>query len=139
MNKKQSNREKILDRPSYWIEGVNGMLYDNLVEFMEMNKMNNTDLAQFLGISKGRVSQILNDGEINFSIEKLFEIVLKIGKYPVLELKDKQDYLKIKKDIKHFTFHIYLSYTENLTSYPKSENLTGFSAHRNYQKQLIFN
>lgn len=57
---------------------------------MEKNSLNRTQLAQVLGISKGRVSQILNDGEINFSIEKIVEISIKVGKYPVFELEDTQ-------------------------------------------------
>jgi len=60
---------------------------------MEENGLNRTKLAEYLGISKGRISQILNDGDINFSIAKIIEIALKVGKYPVFELQDKQEYL----------------------------------------------
>lgn len=84
----KNNLEKILNQPSYWIEGINGVLYHAIVEFMEKNNFNRTQLAQVLGISKGRVSQILNDGQINFSIEKIVEISIKIGKYPVFQLED---------------------------------------------------
>lgn len=87
-------REKILNQTSYWVEGVNGSLYDTIVKYMEANKLNRTKLANHLGISKGRVSQILNDGEINFSIEKIIEIALKVGKFPIFEFKDKQEYLQ---------------------------------------------
>lgn len=87
-------REKILNQPSYWVEGVNGYLYDAIVNYMEANKLNRTRLADHLGISKGRVSQILNDGEINFSLEKIVEIALKIDKFPVFEFQDKQKYLQ---------------------------------------------
>lgn len=55
--------------------------------------MNRTDLANYLGISKARVSQILNDGEINFSIVKIVEIALKVNKFTVFKLKDKAAYL----------------------------------------------
>lgn len=84
--------EKILREPGYWIEGVNGMMYNSILNYMEKNNLNRTQLAAHLGISKGRVSQILNDGQINFSIEKLIEIALKIGKYPVFELKDTEEF-----------------------------------------------
>lgn len=87
-------REKILNQTSYWVEGVNGSLYDTIVKYMEANKLNRTKLANHLGISKGRVSQILNDGEINFSIEKIIEIALKVDKFPIFEFKDKQEYLQ---------------------------------------------
>ena len=92
----KSNHDKIkriLNEPSYWIESINGYLYDSIVRYMESNDTNRTELAKHLGISKGRVSQILNDGEINFSIEKLIEISLKVDKYPLFELKDIGSYI----------------------------------------------
>ena len=77
-------RETILSQPSYWVEGVNGSLYNAVLSYMEANNLNRTQLASHLGISKGRVSQILNDGEINFSLQKIIEIALKVGKIPCL-------------------------------------------------------
>ena len=86
-------REKILNQSSYWVEGVNGSLYNAVLSYMEANNLNRTKLASYLGISKGRVSQILNDGEINFSLQKIIEIALKVGKYPVFEFQDKEAFL----------------------------------------------
>lgn len=93
MKQTDNIKEKILNEPSFWIEGINGFLYDAIVSYMKENDLNQTQLAEYLGISKGRVSQILNDGEINFSIAKIIEIALKIGKYPVFKLEDKKEYL----------------------------------------------
>ncbi|WP_121966538.1 helix-turn-helix transcriptional regulator [Myroides sp. N17-2] len=92
MNSK-SKIEKILKEPSYWIESVNGVLYDAIINYMESNNLNRTQLADELQLSKGRISQILNDGEINFSINKIIEIALKIGMYPDFTLIEKQKYL----------------------------------------------
>jgi len=69
--------EKILNQPSYWVEGVNGSLYNAVISYMEANNLNRTKLASHFGISKGRVSQILNYGAVNFSLEKIIEIALK--------------------------------------------------------------
>ncbi len=87
-------REKILNQPAYWIEGINGQLYNAIVQYMEQNKLNRTRLASHLGISKGRVSQILNDGDINFSIEKIIEIALKIDMFPVFEFVSKKSFIQ---------------------------------------------
>lgn len=87
-------REKILNQSSYWVEGINSFLYTAIIEYMETNDMNRTKLADYLGISKGRVSQILNDGEINFSIEKVIQIALKVNKFPVFAFQDKEEYLQ---------------------------------------------
>ncbi|MDM1534041.1 helix-turn-helix domain-containing protein [Myroides marinus] len=113
----KNNLDKILNQPSYWIEGINGVLYNAIIEFMEKNKFNRTQLAQNLGISKGRVSQILNNGEINFSIEKIVEISIKVGKYPVFELEDSQIYLnKLNqtKQLKSMRISNFNDYSTNL-------------------------
>ena len=56
--------------------------------------MKQKDLAKHLGISPGRVSQILNDGNINFSIEKIIEIAIKVDKIPNFIFEDKSTFLK---------------------------------------------
>lgn len=94
MKNKDNIRAKILNQPSYWVEGINSFLYTAIIEYMEINDMNRTDLATYLGLSKGRISQILNDGEINFSIEKVVQIALKVDKFPIFEFKDKTAYLR---------------------------------------------
>ncbi len=93
-------QEKILNQPSYWVEGINSFLYTAIIEYMEKHNINKTELATHLGISKGRVSQILNDGEINFSIEKIVQIALKVDKFPLFELKDKKDYINNLQAVK---------------------------------------
>ncbi|MDH5379981.1 MAG: helix-turn-helix domain-containing protein [Cyclobacteriaceae bacterium] len=83
---KEDIKNKIKNQPSYWVEHINGLLYNALVVFMEKYKMKQKDLAVHLGISPGRVSQILNGGNINFSIEKFVEISLKLDCYPDFRL-----------------------------------------------------
>lgn len=85
-----NSRKILLNQSAYWVEGLNGYLYDAIVCYMEKNNLNRTSLADHLGISKGRVSQILNDGNINFSIEKVIEIALKVDKFPIFEFSDKE-------------------------------------------------
>ncbi|MFT4757633.1 MAG: putative XRE-type DNA-binding protein [Vicingaceae bacterium] len=87
-------REKVLSSTSYWVEAINGKLYNAIVEFMENNDMKQKDLAKHLEITPGRVSQILNDGEINFSIEKVVDIALKIDKIPSFGLEEKSMFIK---------------------------------------------
>lgn len=82
-------REKTLENPVYWVEGINGMLYDAMVTYMENHQMKQKDLAKHLSISPGRLSQIINDGQINFSLEKIIEIALKLDKIPNFILEDK--------------------------------------------------
>src|SRR5690554_5682255 len=93
-------RKRILDEPTYWIEKINGLLYDAIVNYMEANNLKRKDLAEYLNISRGRVSQILNNGESNFSLETLIKIVLKLYKFMVVDFEDKEAFLlKEKKAI----------------------------------------
>lgn len=85
---------EIIQEPTYWVEEVNNMMYDAMVTYMEDHGFNRTEFASFLGISKGRLSQILNSGEINFSIEKLFSIALKIGKIPQIKFENTKEYIE---------------------------------------------
>lgn len=101
MSNKNNIRKEILNTPDYWVEGINNFLFDAIVTFMEDNNMNRTKLAEHLNVSKGRISQILNDGETNFSIEKLVEISLKIGKFPDFKLIDKEIYLAKEASSRH--------------------------------------
>jgi len=91
---KSKKREAVLNHPSYWVEGINGFLYEAIINYMEKKGLNKTKLAEHLGISKGRVSQILNDGDINFSIEKIIEISLKVDVFPIFEFVKKETYFK---------------------------------------------
>ena len=121
MKNRNDIQEKILNQPSYWVEGINSLVYNAILEYMEENNMNRTELSSHLGISKGRVSQILNDGEVNFSIEKIVQIALKVDKFPILEFKDKNIYLDDLNNINHTTKNanhheddsFLASYTEN--------------------------
>lgn len=117
MEGNSNSRERILSSPSYWVEAINGQLYNAIIEFMEAHNMKQKDLARHLNISPGRVSQILNDGEINFSIEKIVDIALKIGKVPSFELVDKATYLRQETQHAAGTLTMYdLSHDEQLAA-----------------------
>ncbi len=93
-------RLRMLKRPGYWVEEMNGQLYSAIVSYMGEKGLNQSELAKHLNISKGRVSQILNNGGINYSMEKLVEIAIKVGKFPRFELHDILEYenYEIRRD-----------------------------------------
>jgi transcriptional regulator with XRE-family HTH domain len=97
MKKKTGVPAKLLNEPSYWVEEINGMLYDATLDYMEKNKLNRTQLAVYLEISKKELSQLLTDGDNSFSVEKVLEISLALGKFPIFNLKDKKEYLRENK------------------------------------------
>lgn len=56
------------------------------------NKLNRTQLAEKLGVSKGYITQILN-GDFDHKVSKLIELALAFGKAPILEYKSLKEYL----------------------------------------------
>jgi len=85
-------REELLKSPEYWFENAQNDLYGQVVEYMEKEGINQNQLAEQLGVTKGYVSQILK-GEFNYTLKKLIDISLAIGQVP------KIDYTPIEKII----------------------------------------
>jgi predicted XRE-type DNA-binding protein len=142
MNKNNKYREQILNQASYWVEGINGSIYDSIITYMENNDLNRTKLAMHLGISKGRVSQILNDGEINFSLEKIIEIAIKVDKFPVFDFINKDVFLEKEKE-KENSKSIFIDYNPLDFSKVYEEAIVGkevkvISLKSNYQDKLEF-
>ena len=77
-------REDLLNSPEYWFEDAQNELYRQVIEYMEREGINQNQLAERLGVSKGYVSQILK-GEFNYTLKKLIEISLAIGQVPKIE------------------------------------------------------
>ncbi len=74
-------REELLRSPEYWTTKLQLELYARIEEYMVENKINRTELAKRLGVSKGYVTQILN-GDYDHRLSKLVEIALKIDYVP---------------------------------------------------------
>lgn len=79
-------REELLETPEYWFEQAQNDLYRHVVEYMEKEGINQTQLAEKLGVSKGYISQVLK-GEFNYTLKKLIELAMAVGKVPMIEYK----------------------------------------------------
>lgn len=79
-------REGVLHSPEYWFEDAQNELYRQVVEFMERENLNQTELAQRLGVTKGYISQILK-GNFNYTLKKLIELSIAIGQVPFIHYK----------------------------------------------------
>ena len=84
-------REELLKSEGYWIAKLQTDLYRELISFMEKTDKNSSQLASYLGCSKGYISQLLN-GNFDHKISKLVKLSLAIGKVPILEYKNISDY-----------------------------------------------
>lgn len=96
-------REELLNSPEYWFEEAQNELYRRVIEFMEKEGLNQTQLAQKLGVSKGYISQVLK-GEFNYTLKKLIELSIAIGKAPHIEYKAIQEILKEDKQSHYIHF-----------------------------------
>ncbi len=79
-------RADLLKSPEYWITKAQFDLYACAEDFMRSHNMNRTQLAEYLGVSKGYVSQLLN-GDYDHKFSKLVELAIAFGVVPKIDFK----------------------------------------------------
>ena len=85
-------REELLKSPAYWTAGLQMELYRQIVAFMQSHHINKTQLAEYLGCSKGYVTQLLN-GDFDHKLSKFVELSLAVGKIPEISFFDVEEYI----------------------------------------------
>lgn len=85
-------REELFKSPAYWTAGLQMELYRQIADFMETHHMNKTQLAEYLGCSKGYVTQLLS-GDFDHKLSKFVELSLAIGKIPNISFTDVEEYI----------------------------------------------
>ena len=111
-------REELLKSPSYWTAGLQMELYRQILAFMESHHMNKTQLAEYLGCTKGYVTQLLN-GDFDHKLSKFVELSLAINKIPEISFSDVDEY--ILSDEKE-----YVAQTSNFAEANVSSELSDF-------------
>ncbi len=106
-------REELLKSPNYWTSELQNELYRQIEEFMQANKMNKSQLAEYLGCSKGYITQLLN-GDFDHKMSKFFELALAINKIPEFTFTDVDEYIQSDKGCysQELTLSIGYSYSE---------------------------
>lgn len=89
-------REEILSSPEYWITSIQIEVYRCADAFMKAHNMNRTQLADYLGVTKGYISQILA-GNYNYSLSKLVDTAMRLGYVPEIDFTPLSE--KIQDDI----------------------------------------
>lgn len=82
---KDITREELINSKEYWIADIQMKLFAEVEAFMKARGMNRTQFADYLGCSKGYVTQLLS-GDYDNKLSKLVELSLAIGKVPELNL-----------------------------------------------------
>ncbi|WP_051416445.1 helix-turn-helix domain-containing protein [Asinibacterium sp. OR53] len=93
--------QKLVCTQEFWMETIQNDLAYAVKKYMDDHQINQTALANELGVSKGYISQVLN-GHFNFTLQKLIEISLHIGAAPCLSFVPMPDYIngKVKSKTK---------------------------------------
>lgn len=71
-------RQELLQSPAYWEQKAQLDIYQHAIDFMESHSMNRTQFAEYLGVSKSYVTQLLS-GDYNYSLQKLVDLSMKLG------------------------------------------------------------
>jgi transcriptional regulator with XRE-family HTH domain len=90
-------REELITSSEYWIETIQNKVFNDLSEYIERNKVSNKYIADKLGLSKGRISQIFSGENLNFRLDTLIKLCLAIDRIPDFQLIDKNDFIAREK------------------------------------------
>lgn len=114
-------REELLKSSEYWIEVIQNKVFNDLTEYIESSKLSNKELAKLLGVSKGRISQILSGENLNFRLDTLVKICLVINRVPNFRLLDLNEYisrdLKSSNSVVFENFDVRQAHVVNLLQY----------------------
>ena len=86
-------REDLLKDSVYWTTSLQMELYRQIESFMQKYRMNQKQLAEYLGCSKGYVSQLLS-GDYDHKLSKFVALSLAIGKIPKFIFVDVDEYIE---------------------------------------------
>lgn len=86
----------LINNPSYWLTKTQIEVFNLLNSYMEENNLTQKQVAEKLKVSPSYVSQIIN-GNFNFTISKLIELALLVGKVPVIQFEPVEEVLQTQK------------------------------------------
>lgn len=86
--------QELVQTPEYWFENIQNEIFRQVGAYLKENKLTQTQFAEQLGVSKGYVSQVMK-GEFNYTLKKMIELSLAIGKVPVLDFKPLDEIIQL--------------------------------------------
>lgn len=121
-----TEREELLTSPEYWTTKAQFDLYACVEDYMRSHNMNRTQLAEYLGVSKGYISQLLN-GDYDHKLSKLVELSLAFGMAPKIEFLPIEDV--INEDHIRYTTPDWSNATYNSVRDTKTIHFSGCDAY----------
>lgn len=89
-------RAELLKSADYWKAKIQIALYNCADLFMSKTGKNRKQLAEYLGVSNGYVTQLLN-GDYDHKLSKLAELALAFGYVPNIEFIPIEHYIEVDK------------------------------------------
>ncbi|AYB32987.1 helix-turn-helix domain-containing protein [Chryseolinea soli] len=86
------SKHKLFKHPDYLLSKYQAEVYRQLQQYMDDHSLTQKEIADHLGVSSSYVNQVLK-GNFNFTLKKLIELSLMMGKVPTLEFVSINDYL----------------------------------------------
>ena len=86
------SKQKLFKHPDYLLSKYQAEVYRQLQQYMDDHGLTQKEIATHLGVSSSYVNQVLK-GNFNFTLKKLIELSLMMGKVPTLEFVNINDYL----------------------------------------------
>lgn len=90
------SKKDLYKTSEYWVDELQNEIYRQVTDYMQKYNLNQNELADKWGVSKGYVSQILK-GSCNFSLKKLVELSLALERAPVLQYVSTDAYYEMEK------------------------------------------
>ena len=106
-------RAELLRSPEYWKARIQIALYNCADLFMKKTHKNRKQLAEYLGVSNGYVTQVLN-GDYDHKLSKLTELSISFGFVPYIEFIPVEQFIAREKEVSCFkqiagktNYHVY--------------------------------
>ena len=90
-------REDLLRSAEFWIGTLQNQIYNFILNKKEAEGLTQKELAKKLGLSKGRISQIINDDNLNMTMSKFVKLCLALGYVPNYNFEKLDDFIKRDK------------------------------------------
>ncbi len=93
-------RKNLIKSRAYLLTKFQIQLFNQITEYIKRKKINRTQFANEIGVSKGYVSQILK-GEYDHKLSKLIDLYLSIDLVPQITTIPMEEYLESNKTKEH--------------------------------------
>lgn len=91
----------VIKNSGYWFEKLQLDFFNLIKIYQTKTGKSNQEIATDLKVSRSRISQLLN-GNVNFTLKNLINIVLYTGKVPILKFVSQNTYLNHHKEIDEY-------------------------------------